>query len=201
METVTIPAELEAYWKQLDCGFPRVAEVFPDCMREALASLSRQGVEDYIENARFLGKMGRGAEPILIFLEAWPKVAREVGEDALPDIMEFIRRMWKSPNGKAITPFLQSLPATARRLHSREQLRDYLAIALDLMERTTSSIHGMHQTFPSPGLLEIFSNIPVLLGQLSLTGLKNGLDYGVRYYSSHPDRQIDYFGLQYRMTV
>ena len=196
METVTIPAELEAYWKQLDCGFPRVAEVFPDCMREALASLSRQGVEDYIENARFLGKMGRGAEPILIFLEEWPAVARTPGEDALPDIMEFIRKMWKSPNGKAITPFLQSLPATVRRLHTHEQLRDYLAIALDLMERTTSSIHGIHQTFPSPGLPEMFRQVPVLLGQLSLTGLKNWVDYGVRYYSGHLDRQIDYFGLQ-----
>src|SRR3989338_10528906 len=68
-ETATIPAELEAYWKQLDCGFPRVEPVFADCMHEALSTLSKQGVDAYIEHARFLGKMGRGAEPILIFLE------------------------------------------------------------------------------------------------------------------------------------
>ncbi|MHB1237847.1 MAG: VWA domain-containing protein, partial [Gallionella sp.] len=118
------------------------------------------------------------------------------GEDALPDIMEFIRRMYKSPNGKAIIPFLESLLATARRLHSREQLSDYLAIALDLMERTTGSIHGIHQTFPSPGLPEMFKQVPALLSQLSLGGLKNWVDYGVRYYNDHPDRQIDYFSLQ-----
>ena len=64
METVTIPAELETYWKQLDCGFPRVELVFADCMREALVSLSKTGVADYIENARFLGKMGRGDEAL-----------------------------------------------------------------------------------------------------------------------------------------
>jgi len=196
METATIPAELEAYWRQLDCGFPRVEPVFADCMREALAALSRQGIEAYIENARFLGKMGRGAEPILIFLEKWPAVARTLGEDALPAIMEFIHRMWKSPNGNSITPFLQSLPATARRLQSPEQLRDYLDIVLDFMERTTGSIHGIHQTFPSSGLPEFFSRIPLLLGQLSLTGLKNWVEYGVRYYQDHPDRQIDYFSLQ-----
>jgi hypothetical protein len=196
METTTLPAELEAYWTELACGFPRVAEVFPDCMREALSTLSVEGVAAYIEQARFLGKMGRGAEPILIFLEQWPKVSRDVGEDALPDIMEFIRRMYKSPNGKAITPFLQSLPVTARRLHSREQLQDYLAIALDLMERTTGSIHGIHQTFPSPGLPEMFRHIPTLLAQLSLGGLKNWVDYGVRYYDDHPERQVDYFSLQ-----
>ncbi|MCR4298452.1 MAG: VWA domain-containing protein [Gallionella sp.] len=196
METATIPAELEAYWKQLDCGFPRVKPVFADCMREALAKLSKQGVEAYIENARFLGKMGRGAEPILIFLEEWPAAAKTLGENALPAIMECIHRMWKSPNGNAIKPFLQSLPATARRLQSPGLLRDYLDIVLDFMERTTSSIHGIHQTFPSPGLPEFFKKIPLLLGQLSLEGLKNWVEYGVRYYKDHPDRQIDYFSLQ-----
>ena len=196
METATIPAELEAYWKQLDCGFPRVEPVFAGCMREALATLSKQGVDAYIENARFLGKMGRGAEPILIFLEEWPVVAKTLGEDALLAVMECIRRMWKSPNGNSITPFLQSLPVTARRLQSTEQLRGYLGIVLDFMERTTGSIHGIQQTFPSPGLPEFFKKIPLLLDQLSLEGLKNWVDYGVRYYKDHPDRQIDYFSLQ-----
>lgn len=196
METATITAELEAYWKQLDCGFPRVEPVFADCMREALATLSKQGMDAYLEHARFLGKMGRGAEPILIFLEEWPAVAKTLGEDALSAIMECIRRMWKSPNGNSITPFLQSLPATARRLQSPQQLRDYLDIVLDFMERTTGSIHGIHQTFPSPGLPEFFKQIPLLLGQLSLAGLKSWVEYGVRYYQDHPDRQIDYFSLQ-----
>jgi hypothetical protein len=196
MATATIPAELEAYWKQLDCGFPRVEPVFADCMREALASLSTQGVDAYIENARFLGKMGRGAEPILIFLEKWPVVAKALGEDALPAVMECIRKMWKSPNGNAIVPFLQSLPVTARKLQSTELLRGYLDIVLDFMERTTGSIHGIHQTFPSLGLSDFFRQIPLLLGQLSLAGLKNWVEYGVRYYKDHPDRQIDYFSLQ-----
>lgn len=196
METLAIPEELESYWAQLDCGFPRVELVFADCMREALAKLSNEGIAAYIEYARFLGKMGRGAEPILIFLEGWPEIAKQVGEEALPGVAEFIRRMGKSPNSKAITPFLQSLPTAARRLHSRELLSDYLTIALDLMERTTGSIHGIHQTFPSPGLPEMFKQVPVLLSQLSLSGLKNWVDYGVRYYDDHPDRQIDYFSLQ-----
>ena len=196
METTTIPAELEAYWKLLDCGFPRVEPVFADCMRAALATLSRQGIEAYIENARFLGKMGRGAEPILIFLEEWPAVAKMLGEGALPGIMAFIHKMQHSPNSKAIVPFLQSLPVSARRLQSPQQLRDYLDIVLDLMERTTGSIHGIHQTFPSPGLPELFRQIPLLLGQLSLAGLKSWVEYGVRYYKDHPDRQIDYFSMQ-----
>ena len=97
MKTVEIPEQLQLYWAELACGFPRVAEVFPDCMRVALSSLSAGGVAAYIEHAKFLGKMGRGAEPILIFLEVWPEVAGEVGEDTLPDIMEFIRRIISRP--------------------------------------------------------------------------------------------------------
>ncbi|MBI5890545.1 MAG: VWA domain-containing protein [Nitrosomonadales bacterium] len=194
--TLAIPEDLQAQWTELACGFPRVAEVFPDCMRAAQFALSEAGIAAYIEHARFLGKMGRGAEPILIFLEEWPHVAKVVGEEALPDIMEFVRKMWKSPNSIAIVPFLQSLPVTARRLQTRELLRDYLAIALDLMEQTTGSIHGIHQTFPSPGLPEMFKQASTLLGQLSLAGLKNWVDYGVLYYEDHPDRQVDYFSLQ-----
>jgi len=64
-----------------------------------------------------------------------------------------------------------------------------------MMERTTGSVHGIHQTFPSPGLPEMFKQIGTLLSQLSLAGLKNWIEYGVRYYSHHPERQIDYFSL------
>jgi len=196
MEPITIPKEFEAYWQQLDCGFPRVLPVFGDCMREAWTVLTNVGMDAYIENARFLGKMGRGAEPILIFLEEWPAVAKSWGEDALPEVMDTIRKMAKSPNSKAIVPFLQSLPTAARRLHSRAQMQDYLGLVLDFMERTTGSIHGIHQTFPSPGLPEFFKQIPVLVNQLALAGLKNWVDYGIRFYNDHPDRQVDYFALQ-----
>jgi uncharacterized protein YegL len=196
IETAEIPEDLQPYWAALNCGFARVATVFPDCMREALATLSRDGMDAYIENARFLGKMGRGAEPILIFLEEWPAVADVVGEEVLPEVIELVRRMTGSPNGKAIAPFLQSLPTAARRLQSVQQFGDYLKLVLDFMERTTGSVHGIHQTFPSPGLPELFKQLPVLLGQLSLGGLKNWVEYGVRYYRDHPERQIEYFSLQ-----
>jgi hypothetical protein len=102
----------------------------------------------------------------------------------------------KSPNGKAITPFLQTLAPVARRLQSLEQLEHYLDITLDLKARTTGSIHGHHTTFPSPGLPEFFAQAPALLNQLTLAGLKNWVEYGIRNYRTHPERQKDYFSLQ-----
>ncbi len=187
---------MKAYWAQLDTRFKPVEDVFEDVMAEALAILTRPGIDAYLEEARVIGKLGRGVEPMLAFLEEWPSAAKYLGEDALADVMGVIQRMQKSPNGKAITPFLETLAPVARKLHSRDQMRHYLDITLDFMERTTGSIHGHHTTFPSPGLPDFFAQAPFLLSQLSMAGLNNWVDYGIRNYSSHPERQKDYFSLQ-----
>ena len=187
---------MAAYWKQLDTRFPQVEEVFEDCMAEALAVLAREGLDAYLEAARVIGKLGRGVEPMLAFMEAWPSTAKAVGESALPAVMALIQRMQKSPNGRAIAPFLQTLAPVARRLKAQELLQDYLDITLNFMERTTGSIHGHHTTFPSPGLPEFFAQAPNLLSQLTLAGLKNWVEYGIRNYRTHPERQKDYFSLQ-----
>jgi len=187
---------MKAYWAILDTHFKPVEDVFEDVMAEALAILTRDGLNAYLEAARVIGKLGRGVEPMLAFLEEWPSAAKVLGEDALPEIMAIVMRMQKSPNSKAITPFLQTLAPVARRLQTREQMRHYLDITLDFMERTTGSIHGHHTTFPSPGLPDFFAQAPFLLSQLSLVGLKNWVEYGIRNYRSHPERQKDYFSLQ-----
>mgnify|MGYP001308230461 FL=1 len=186
---------MAAYWKQLDTRFPQVEAVFEDVMAEALAVLTRDGLDAYLDAARVVGKLGRGVEPMLAFLEEWPSVAQAVGEAALPATLALIQRLQKSPNGRAITPFLQTLAPVARRLHAAGQMQHYFDIALDLMMRTTGSIHGHHTTFPSPGLPDFFAQAPALLGQLTLAGLKNWVEYGIRNHGAHPERQKDYFGL------
>jgi hypothetical protein len=187
---------MRAYWAQIDTRFPQVEAVFEDVMAEALAVLTREGIDAYLEAARVIGKLGRGVEPMLAFLEEWPSTAKAVGESALPAVMALVQRMQKSPNGNAITPFLQTLAPVARRLPSQEQMGHYLDLTLDFMERTTGSIHGHHTTFPSPGLPEFFAQAPNLLNQLTLAGLKNWVEYGIRNYRTHPERQKDYFSVQ-----
>ncbi|MFA7241056.1 MAG: VWA domain-containing protein [Sulfuricellaceae bacterium] len=188
--------KMKIYRERMNCGFGQVPQVFDDCMAEALAILSDEGVNAYLDSAGFLCRMGRGVEPVLIFLEKWPSVAAVLGETALPSVMAFIRILGKSPNSAAIAPFLQSLAAVAKRLRSQEQMQGYLDLARDFMARTTGSIHGIHQTFPSPGLPDFFKQTPNLLALVSLQGLKNWVEYGIRNYGDHPDRQQDYFSWQ-----
>lgn len=188
---------LAAAWQRLDTRFAQVDAVFDDLMAEAFALLPEDDLPAFLEAARVLGKLGRGVEPMLIFLEEWPSAAQALnGSDALHDVMAFVMRLQKSPNGKAIAPFLQTLAPVARRLLTAQQLQNYLAIAADLMERTTGSIHGHHTTFPSPGLPVFFEQAPQLLGLLALQGLKNWVDYGIRNYRHHPERQTDFFALR-----
>ncbi len=187
---------MKAYWAQIDTQFKPVEDVFEDVMAEALVFLTRDGINAYLEAARAIGKLGRGVEPMLAFLEAWPSVAEVLGEDTLSEVMAVIMRMQKSPNSRAITPFLQTLAPVAYRLHSQERMRDYFDITLNFMERTTGSIHGHHTTFPSPGLPDFFTQAPFLLAQLSLSGLRNWVEYGIRNYRTHPERQKDYFTVQ-----
>lgn len=196
MRTGPSPEQITAWREQLDCGFTQVADVFEDCMTEAQAVLTPEGMNAYLEQGRVLAKMGRGVEPVLIFLQEWPPVAQTLGEAALPAIMDTVRAMTKSPNGTAIAPFLQSLAAIARRLPSREQLQHYLDLTLGFMDRTSGSIHGIHKTYASPSLPDFLQQSPYLLNQLSMEGLRNWVDYGVRNYSHHPERQRDYFSLQ-----
>ncbi|HMV04132.1 MAG TPA: nitric oxide reductase activation protein NorD [Accumulibacter sp.] len=181
---------------QLACRFPQVDDVFADCLRAASSTLSPAGVSDYLDCGRFLGRMGRGVEPVLIFLAEWPQIARLVGEGALPGVRQALHSLARSPNGKAIAPFLQSLAGVARRLAAAEPMQHYLDLTLELMQRTSGSIHGIHQTYASPGLAAFLPQAPVLLASLTIAGLRNWVDYGVRTHADHPQRQSAYFSLQ-----
>ncbi|MGC8506904.1 MAG: nitric oxide reductase activation protein NorD [Thiomonas sp.] len=191
-------ALLQHAWQRLDTRFAQVESVFEGLMDGALAVFTPDAFDAYLDAARQIGKLGRGAEPMLIFLEEWPEAAQVLDQPdaALAALMTLVHRMQKSPNGRTIAALLQTLAPVARRLQSAQQLQAYFDLALSLMERTTGSIHGHHTTFPSPGLPDFFAQAPDLLDQLNLAGLANWVDYGVRNYATHPERQKDYFSVQ-----
>ncbi|RDH90991.1 MAG: hypothetical protein DIZ77_03025 [endosymbiont of Seepiophila jonesi] len=188
--------QLEQYRDQLSCGFEQLDPIFGDCMEEALALLSEPGISDYLEGASLACKIGRGVEPVIIYLEEMPQVAVHVGEEALSLVSKTVWRISRSPNGKAILPFLQVLPEASRQLGSLELLENYIQLIMETMDRTTGSVHGFHTTIPSPSLPDLLKKMPYLLSQLSCNGLRNWIDYGVRNYTKNPQRQIDYFSLQ-----
>jgi hypothetical protein len=187
---------LADYRGQLKCSFTELDDVFADCMESACANLSARGMKDYLSGASLICSIGRGFEPVLVYLEEMPEVAAKLGEGTLSLVSETVWTISRTPNGKAIPPLLDTIADAARRLGSLDHLCRYIDIILDMMDRSTGSIHGHHTTIPSPALPTLLNNMPYLLGQLSLIGLSNWIDYGIRAYANHPERQQDYFSLQ-----
>lgn len=188
--------QVQYFREQLSCGFRDLDEFFPNCLEEAMKVLSPQGLKDYLDGAGLVCKIGRGVEPVLVYLEEMPDVAKRLGESTLTLVSQTVWTISRTPNGKAIPPFLQSIGEVSRRLGSEELLSGYIEMVLDFMQRTTGSIHGFHQTIPSPGLPEFFNQVPLLLKNLSCVGVRNWIEYGIRHYSDHPERQKEYFSLQ-----
>lgn len=189
-------SEFQEFREKLKCNFGQLEDCFDDCIKDALRNISNQGIEDYLSGASLVCMIGRGFEPVLVYLEEMPDIAHRLGEEMLKMVSQAVWDMSRTPNGNSIPPFLQCLPEVSRRLGSKQQMEHFLEVIFEMMNSTTGSIHGHHTTFPSPGLPDLLQQMPYLLNQLSLEGLKNWIQYGVRNYNNHPDRQRDYFSLQ-----
>lgn len=191
------PAQLLAYRDQFKCNFKAVDNIFEDCMEEAVYRLSKQGVDEYLEGASRVTMIGRGLEPILTYLEEMPQVAYDLGEETLNMVSEAVWTLSRTANGNSIPTFVQTIGTAARRLGCKESLGQYISLVMQMMSRTASSVYGWKQTsYPSPGAICMLEQIPYLLQQLSLVGLKNWIEYGITNYDDHPERQKDYFSLQ-----
>ena len=181
---------------KLNCNFARVQKVFPERLAFARKRLSDDGLRNFVDAAERIGKMGRGEEPVLVFLEEMPQVAAQVGEDVIDEIVDFTRKLARSPNSKAIVSFLQSLPAASRHLESRELFAEYQQLVMEVLARTTPKVHGIDSMYASECLPEFLSSVPYLLSQISLAGLRNWVNYGIQGYPNDPDRQRNFFSMQ-----
>ena len=189
-------AELDELRGMLSCGFEQLDTAFAGCMEDAVARLSSDGVKQLLEGASLICMIGRGYEPVQVFMAEMPTIGQRLGEEIIEKVSQAVWKMSRTPNGKAILPFLQTLGEAARRLGSQELFCQYVKIVFDMMESTTRSTHGFHQTIPSPGLPDMLNHMPYLLSQLSLEGLRNWMEYGTKHYLTHPERQKDFFTLQ-----
>jgi hypothetical protein len=188
--------EIQAYRDQLKCGFKQLDDVFADCLQEARQVFSEQGVKEYLSGASLVCMIGRGFEPVLVYLEEMPQIVQHSDETMISIVSQCVWDFSRTPNGKSILPFLQTIPEAARRLGSTEQLQHYIDVVFDMMKKTTRSIHGHVDTIPSDGLVDFLNQSNYLLSQLSIEGIKNWVAYGANNYRNHPERQKDYFSLQ-----
>ncbi len=176
--------EIQKRRDQLQCSVSKINDIFEDALQAAEEVLSPQGVDEWLASADRVCKLGRGTELVLIFLDEIPEVVRHSDETIIPEVAATAALLSEYAAGSAINPFLATLPAVARRLGSVDLLRGWLR----LVERMAKEA--------KEGAKPMLERAPYLFSQLSMAGVENWVDYGIRVYRDHPHRLPDYFSLQ-----
>ncbi|MDE2131815.1 MAG: nitric oxide reductase activation protein NorD [Betaproteobacteria bacterium] len=150
---------------------------------EATRQLSGQALERYLHGAESLSRLGKGADPVLAWIEAAPAVAREVGEDALPDLMQTALGFASRTSGPVIERLLATAPVAALRLSDPELFGQYLQFLNQFIGQAPR------------GLRPLLDHLDVLLGQLTLGGLRRWALWGAHAHRTDFEAQAAYFSL------
>ncbi|MEY2994712.1 MAG: hypothetical protein RL357_1647 [Pseudomonadota bacterium] len=197
----TIAAELLPHWERLGCQLDGVAAVFSEVLPRWIHRWDAEQLESYLAGGKRLGQLGRGAEPVLCWLECWPDVLNQIAESQERESLEttlwaLVQRFQRSPNSAAIAPLLQVLAPVARRLGSAVLVAQFLDWVGDFADDTSGSVHGRQVTQASPSLVDLLRQSPRLLQSLSLEAWHRWVAFGVRAHAQHPDQQRAYFRLE-----
>ena len=185
----------EVQHKPLDCAFDSVQDVFALNIDQAVDRLSEVSLDEYYQGAEFFAKIGQGDKLSIAFLKTMPWVGEHFGDGSIKKIVDFTyNKICRTPNKLSVEPFLNSFIIVVDHIN-KDQLDEYLELIEYHLGKTTYSIHGIHDTHPSPSLQAMLGNINLLLEQLDFKGIYEWINYGLRYFKDHPERQEEYFTL------
>jgi hypothetical protein len=175
--------DLTEYEDLLEGVEPHIRDTLEASYREAAQVMSPGGLHKYLEGARALSNLGRGADVVESYLQEAPAVAKEVGEDVIPTAVEQAMKLSSMASGQVVALMWSTLPVAARRLGDADMVRDYLNL-----------LHRMSSKAPR-GLRPMLENLEVLLGRLTLGGLRRWVNWGAEAYARDFEGQKDYFSL------
>lgn len=175
---------LEEYQDLLDALPSGAQEVLRAAWNEAARVFSARGLDNYIKGASALDALGRGEEIVVTYIQEVPQVARAVGEDVLPDLVNFLLSMASKTSGQVLTLIVGTSPLAAERLGDDELFRKYLNVLSIMLAQAPR------------GLRPMLENLDRLLGQLTLGGLRRWVQWGAQAYKADFEGQVKYFSLQ-----
>ena len=159
-------------------------EMLESCYQEAARVMSPGGLDNYLEGIRALCSMGKSRDLVLTYVAEMPGVAREVGEDVVPDIVTQSMKLASHTSGSVITLLYTSLPMVAQRLGDADLVRGYLGLIYQLAGKAPR------------GLRPMLENMDELLQKLTLGGLRRWALWGTQAHQRDLQGQMDYFGLK-----
>jgi len=159
-------------------------EVLRAAWGEAARVFSSRGLDNYLKGAVALHHLGRGEELVVSFIQTMPEVARAIGEDVLPDVVNFLLGMASKTSGAVLALIVGTAPLAASRLGDEELFRHYLNVLAIVLAQAPR------------GLRPMLENLDRLLSQLTLGGLRRWVMWGAQAYKADFEGQARYFALQ-----
>ena len=160
------------------------AEALESSYHEAQRVMSPRGLDNYLQGMRAMCSLNRGQDLVLTYVQEIPGVAKEVGEDVVPDIVESMMKLASHTSGSVVTLMLSMMPLAAQRLGDADVLRGYLKL-----------LHQLAGKAPR-GLRPMMENMDELLSKLTLGGLRRWALWGAQAHQRDLDGQMSYFALQ-----
>ncbi|HET9699559.1 MAG TPA: nitric oxide reductase activation protein NorD [Burkholderiales bacterium] len=150
---------------------------------EAAKVFSPRGLQEYLDGALAMKRVGRGADLVSTFVQEAPEVARAVGEDAVPELAGTIMAMASKTSGAVLELVLATAPKAAERLGDEKLFLSYLAFLNNLLAQAPRGVRPM------------LEHLDRLLGQLTLGGLRRWAAWGAQAYRTDFAGQVRYFSL------
>jgi nitric oxide reductase NorD protein len=167
--------DFDEYVTCLDAGDHEHIEALESSYREAQRVMSTRGLQNYLEGMRAFCTLGRGQDLVLTYVQEMPGVAKEVGEDIIPDIVEAMMKLASHTSGSVIALIVANLPLAASRLGDAEVMRGFLKL-----------LHQMTGKAPR-GLRPMMENLDELLSKLTLGGLRRWVLWGAQAHQRDLD--------------
>ena len=176
--------QLSEYQDVLDELGETANEVLEANWHDAARVFSPRGLEAYLRGAAGLKSLGRGTDLVVSFIESAPQVAREIGEDAVTELLSSAIKMYSRTSASVLVLLFSTSPTAALRFGELELFKGYLSLLNNLLAQAPRAIRPM------------LEKLDVLLGYLTLGGLRRWANWGVSAYRSDFEAQAAYFSLE-----
>ena len=174
---------LEEYQEVLAALPSDAQDVLRASWNEAARVFSSRGLDNYLKGALALHQLGRGEELVVTFIQELPEVSRAIGEEVLPDVVNFLLSMASKTSGHVLTLIVATAPLAAQRLGDEHLFRAYLSVLQIMLAQAPR------------GLRPMLENLDRLLTQLTLGGFRRWVQWGAQAYKADFDGQVGYFSL------
>ncbi|GAB4204499.1 MAG: hypothetical protein Fur0019_05330 [Tibeticola sp.] len=156
---------------------------------EASRTLSPRGIDNYLKGAAALQGLGKGDSLVETWIEEAPAVAAEVGEAVLGDLLTALLGLASRTSGAVIERLMATAALAANRLGDAELFRKYLQFVNTLVAQAPR------------GVRPVLERLELLLGQLTLGGLRRWALWGAHAHRTNYEEQIRYFSLESKESL